>query len=100
VRDGQVMPVATPVQVGGEGPGQLPGMRVGSDAGGLVDDGEQYRQLGGEPVQCPLLVGEVFRSGAGLERGGTDLIAVRVEQPGGGVCGVQIVVQCAVDGGV
>ena len=88
-----VVPVAPPVEVVVEGPGQLPGVGVEPGGGGLVDGGQQHGMFRGEPGQGPLMVGGIFRDGSGPARCEGDRVPMRVQQPGGGVGGVQVVVE-------
>jgi hypothetical protein len=66
----------------------------------MVEHGEQDGVFGGEPVHRLPLVGQLLLddSGPGLREG--DAVAGRVQQPVGGVRGVQVVVEHAMGGGV
>src|SRR5262249_18722656 len=97
---GLVVPVPPPVEEGPQGPGKLPGVGVEPGRGGLVDGGQQHGVLEGEPVQGLLVVGGVLRGDVGCGRGEGERGPGRVQQPGGGVRGVQGVVQDGGGGGV
>src|SRR5262249_46203001 len=96
---GLVVPVPPPVGEGPQGPGQLPGMGVEPGRGGLVDGGQQHGVLNGEPVQGLLVVGGLLWGDVGCGRGEGDRVPGRVQQPVGGVRGVQVVVEDAGGGG-
>src|SRR5688572_22253455 len=50
---GPIMPVAAPVEEISDGAGQLPGMGIGPNAGGMLDGDQQHGVLGGEPLHGP-----------------------------------------------
>src|SRR5262249_29172449 len=95
-----VVPVPTPVEEGRQGPGQLPGVGVETGRGGGVDGGKQHGVLDREAVQGLLVVGGVLRGDTGYRRGEGDRVPAWVQQPFGGVRGVQVVIQEADGGGV
>jgi hypothetical protein len=95
---GPFVPLAPAVEDVGEDPGQLPGMDVEPGGRGVVDSGRQHRTLSGEPGQGLLVVGEMFRGHPGLGCSEVDRLPARVQQPGTGVRGVQVVVKQPVDG--
>jgi hypothetical protein len=97
---GLVVPVSPPVEEGRQGPGQLPGVGVKSGSSGVVDGGQQHRALHREPIQSLLVVGGVLGGDPRCGRGQGDPVPGRGQQQGGGVCGVQVVVEDAVGGGV
>src|SRR2546423_9755576 len=66
----------------------------------MVDNGQQYRAFGGEPVEGLLTVAEAFRGDTGLYRGEGEPVPDGVEQSVGDVCAVQVVVEDAVGCGV
>jgi hypothetical protein len=68
--------------------------------GGVVDGGQQDSVLDGEPGQRLLMVGERFGCYTGLRRDEGDRVSSRIQQPVGGVRGVQVVVKHTADGGV
>jgi hypothetical protein len=59
-------PLAPSVEEVGQGPGELPGVGVHSDAIGLVDCGQQGGVFVGEPGHCLFVVGEFVDNDAGL----------------------------------
>src|SRR5262249_23186955 len=95
----EVVPVPPPVEVGIQGPCQLPGVGVEPPLGGLPDGGEQHAVFGGQPCHRLLVVGEMFGGdgGIGWGEGEGDRVALRVQEPGGGVRGVHAVFQQPAD---
>jgi hypothetical protein len=96
---GDVMPMPVQEEEGRHGPGQLPGVGVEPGGGGVIHDSQQHGMLGGKPVESLLMAGEVFRGYSRVRCGKGDRIPGRVEQPGGGVGGVQVVVEYPGGGG-
>jgi hypothetical protein len=93
---GPVLPVPAALEVGGQRAGELPGVPWEAVAGGLLDGAEQDLVLGVQPGSCLRLVGELLGDRAGL--GGIQGQAVPwpVQQPGGFLGAVQVVVEQAV----
>lgn len=85
---GQLVPEPPPLGMAAEGPDQLPGVDVGPGGGSVVDEGQQHRMLGGEPVHGLLVGREGFRRGGRCRCGKGDRIPGRLQRPGGGVRGV------------
>src|SRR5262249_54778103 len=73
---------------------------VETGRGGVVDGGKQHGVLDREPVQGLLVVAGVLRGDTGYGRGEGDRVPAWVQQPYGGVRGVQVVIQQAGGGGV
>jgi hypothetical protein len=92
---GELMPLAAAVEGLGEGPGQLPGVGGEACMAGLLDSGEQRGLFGGEPGLRGLLVGSLLEDHPGLRRCQGDRVLPRVwvQQDGGAVSSVQVVVE-------
>src|ERR1700677_699066 len=91
----KIVPVTPPVEEGGRGPGQLPGMCVQALADSLVDGGQQVGVFVDEPLPRLFLAGELLHEGPGFRGAGNDGISPRVDTPFRGERAVQIVVERA-----
>ena len=98
---GPFVPVPAAVQELGHRPGQYPGAGIAAGIGGQADTAEEDLVLCFEPGQCLLVAveapGNDARAGRGERR---HRHAMGVEQQGGGMAGVQVVVEHALDGGL
>ena len=95
---GQLMPVAAGIQVVPDGQGKLPGVALEPGPGGQGGGGEQDVMFGLEPGQGLPLGHKVLAGDARLRRGDAQRRMRRIDQHGGGVSGVQVVVQRPADG--
>ena len=93
MRSDPVVPQSLSFEEGRESPGQLPGVSVEPAVGGLANERAQCGVLGGQPGQRLSQVGRLGNGDPRLRRRHPDGVAVRGEQVGGGVCGVQVRVQ-------
>jgi hypothetical protein len=90
--------VPTAVQELAHRPGQYPGAGIVADLGGQADTAEEDLVLCFEPGQCLLVVIEAFGSDAGAGCGKRrHRHAIGVHQQGGGMAGVQVVIEHALD---
>jgi hypothetical protein len=96
----QLGPQAASGQEVPQRPRQLPGVRVVAVAGGQLDRREQHGMFGGEPRSCLAVARQGFGRHGWAERCEGDRVAPRIEQQGGPVCGVQVVVEQARGGGL
>jgi hypothetical protein len=94
-RRGEVMPVPLPVEEGGHGPGELPGVGLVPGRGGVAYHGQQYPVFEGEPAHGLLLAGVAFRRDPGLCRPERQRVIRLGQQHGGGVRAVQVMVEDA-----
>lgn len=96
---GQLGPVALPVQVGIHRPGDLPGVGVRPAGRGVAGQGQQDLVFGGEPVHGLLAVCGLLGPRPRGRRGQRERPVGRAECQGGGVGGVQVVVEEPTGGG-
>jgi len=95
----EVAPMPPPVKEVVDVPGQLPRVGVVPGGGGVVDSREQDAVFDAEPFERTLVVDRVFDSDAGLRLDRRDGVPGLAENPGGGVGGLQVVVEDAAGGG-
>lgn len=84
--------MALPVEKGRQGRGELPGPHAALPLGRQGHRGHEHGMFRREPGQCLVGAGEPDRCGAGIDRGEVVLDPVRVNQKGGRVGRVQVVV--------
>src|SRR6187549_3715671 len=82
-----------------QGPSQLPGVGIEAGYDSLPDSGDHRGVFGGEPVDRLFVAGEMFGDGAGWARRQGYRVALWIEQQGGTMTGVQVMIELAVQGG-